>query len=189
MTGVVPIRPTAVVRPGCSAMPCAITSPRCASAVTVASVRPTPLPPTVSSRSQPPASSAAAMEPASRPAASTQVTSAPALRALSAISCAVTASPAAGILTTRTRGRRTLNALQSRRARDQEIARQHAPPGFDDSGSAGDIATRAANPLPRDRFRQHLNQRAGLIDGIGIEHAVAGFRHRDRRPRPRPAMS
>ena len=77
----------------------------------------------------------------------------------------------------RTRGRRTLKPCSPAARAISRSTRQHAPPGLDDSGSAGDIAARPANPLPRDRLRQHLNQRARLIDGIGIEHAVAGFRH------------
>jgi hypothetical protein len=51
ITGVFPILPMAEVRPGCNAMPCAMTSPHWAGATTVASVRPTPLPPIVMSRS------------------------------------------------------------------------------------------------------------------------------------------
>ena len=121
------------------------------------------------------------------PAAVKQTVSAPAARALSAIRSAVTLPP--GILTMRSRGRRTLQSLQSRGARDQEIARPHAPPGLGDETSLGDIAARPAHALPRDRLRQHLRQRPGQIDGIGIEHAVASRPAWPRRPRPRPAAS
>ena len=68
--------------------------------------------------------------------------------------------------------------FQARRARDQQIERANAPPGGDDRTALGDIAAGAANALPRDRLRQHLNHRAGPVDGIGIDHAVATVRHR-----------
>ena len=80
-----------------------------------------------------------------------------------------------------------VQSLHSGSARHQEIARQHAPPGLRDETAGGDIAAGPAHALPRDRLRQHLRHRAGQIDGIGIEHAVASRRAWPRRPRPRPA--
>ena len=68
--GNLPSRPIAAVRPGWSARPWASTSPRWASAVTAASLRPTPLPPIVSRRSQVGDPSASAIDAASRAAAS-----------------------------------------------------------------------------------------------------------------------
>ena len=69
-----------------------------------------------------------------------------------------------------------VQSLQSGSARQQEIARQHAPPGLRDETTGSDIAAGPAHALPRDRLRQHLRHRAGQIDGIGIEHAVASRR-------------
>ena len=146
-----------------------------ASAVTAASVRPTPEPPTIRSRSQSTPSSAAPIDPASRPAAVTKSTSAPAARALSAISSAVTLPP--GILTMRSRGRRTLNRSIPAARAISEIARQHAPSGLHDETAGGDIAAGPAHALPRDRLRQHLRHRTRHFDGIGIEHAVTTRRH------------
>ena len=80
-----------------------------------------------------------------------------------------------------------VQSLQSGGARQQEIARQHAPPGLRDETARGDIAAGPAHALPRNRLRQHLRHRPGQIDGIGIEHAVASRRGWPRRPRPRPA--
>ena len=88
-------------------MPWARILPRAANAVTAASVRPTPEPPTIRSRSHAPSSSAAAIDPASRPAAVKETVSAPVACALSAIRSAVTLPP--GTLTMRSRGRRTFN--------------------------------------------------------------------------------
>src|SRR5258705_126522 len=88
MTGIFPILPTAAVRPGCKAMPWARTSPHRANAPIVASVRPTPLPPMVTSKSHEPVPAAFATRSASRAVASASITSAPAPRAVSAISCA-----------------------------------------------------------------------------------------------------
>ncbi len=156
-----------------------------ASAVTAASVRPTPEPPTIRSRSHAPSSSAAAIDPASRPAAVKQTVSAPAACALSAIRSAVTA--AAGHIDDAQPRTADVQSLQSGGARQQEIARQHAPPGLRDETAGGNIAARPAHALPRNRLRQHLRHRPGQIDGIGIEHAVASRRGWPRRPRPRPA--
>ena len=50
--------------------------------------------------------------------------------------------------------------LNSRGARDHEVARHHAPPHLDDVAARGDIATGPAHALSRDRFRQHLRHRA-----------------------------
>ena len=80
-----------------------------------------------------------------------------------------------------------VQSLQSRRARQQQIARQHAPPGLRDETASGDIAAGPAHALPRDRLRQHLRHRPGNIDGIGIEHAIASHPASPRRPRPRSA--
>ena len=119
------------------------------------------------------------MDAASRPAASEQTTSAPAARALSAdqLRRHRLARKRGNIDDTQARTAH-VQSLQARRARDQEIERANAPPGGDDGGSAGDIAAGAANALPRDRFRQHLNHRTCPIDGIGIDHAIATLRHR-----------
>ena len=109
------------------------------------------------------------------PRRSMETISAPAARALSAIRSAVT-WPAGDIDDAQLRTA-DVQSLQSGRARHQQIARQHAPPGLRDETACGDIAAGPAHALPRDRFRQHLRQRAGQIHGIGIEHAVASLRH------------
>jgi hypothetical protein len=64
-----------------------------------------------------------------------------------------------------------------RRARDQEIAWQHAPPGFSEQTSSGNIAAGPAHALPRYRLRQHLGKRSRPIDGIRVKDAVAVFRN------------
>ena len=108
--------------------------------VTAASVRPTPEPPTIRSRSCAPSSSAAAIDAASRPTA-VKTVSAAAACALSAISSAVTLSP--GTLTMHSRGRRTFN----------RSIRQHAPSG-------DRAAARAARPSRRDSPRRYRRRPA-----------------------------
>ena len=134
-----------------------MTSPRPANAVTVASVRPTPLPPMVMSRSQ------ALLIERFRDR-----------RGIAAFGRNASNLGAGGprALRDQIRSQRTAGNIDdaqarpahaqsrySRRARDQEIARQHAPSGFDDAAARGDIAAGAAHALPRDRLRQHLRQR------------------------------
>ena len=63
------------------------------------------------------------------------------------------------------------------RARDQEIERTNAPPGSDRRACFDDFTARAANALPRRRFRQRLHHRTGLIQQVGIDHAVAAHGH------------
>ena len=61
------------------------------------------------------------------------------------------------------------------RAISRSSARMDRPDAID--GTLGDIVAGAANALPRYRLRQHLNHRAISIDGIGIDHAIASLRH------------
>ena len=118
------------------------------------------------------------MNAASRPAASSQTIAAPAAPALSETSRVVAARPeAAGMLTMRRRGRRTCRRFQSGHSRDQQIERADRLPGADHQTALGDIAAAAANALPRRRLRQHLNQRAIVVDQIGVDHAIAAIRH------------
>ncbi len=116
-------------------------SPRCAKAAIIASVRPTPVPPVVTSTSH----AAGHRSPRrSRPHRALRprlrTTSAPAARAFSAISFAVAALPvAAGILTTRRRGRRTFSLPNPPCARSGDRA--------DERGARGG----SRNQLPRYR--------------------------------------
>ena len=183
------MRPTAEVRPGCRAMPCAMTSPRSANAVTVASVRPTPVPPTIRSRSQALPSSAAAIDAASRAAAVDRHDFGTGARA--ALRDQIRRDAAAGNIDDAQPRTANAQSLQSGGARHQEIARPHAPPGLRDETACRDIAAGPAHALPRNRLRQHLRHRPGQIDGIGIEHAIASLGNRlagldpDRRRRQR----
>jgi len=129
ITGTFSIFPMAAVRPGSSAIPWAMTSPRLARAVIVASLRPTPLPPMVINISQSPLSSALATDCLSRPAALAQIVWVPAARAVSVISCAVAISPElAGISMMRRRGRRTLSRSKpAKRASNRSSGRIHRP--------------------------------------------------------------
>src|SRR5207344_1843647 len=119
--------------------------------------------PIVIRRSHASSPNARATEAASLAAASMLVTSAPAARAVSAIRCAVTSPP----------GSAHHQLLKSRRTGNQEIARRYAPSGARDRATLGNVMPPAPNPLPRDRFSEHLCERPGSINQIGIEHAVA----------------
>ena len=63
-----------------------------------------------------------------------------------------------------------------RRARDQQIKRANALPRRDHGTPFGDVSAAPANALPRYRFRQRLHERTGLIQQVGIDHAVASRR-------------
>ena len=78
----------------------------------------------------------------------------------------------------RSRGRRTLSLSSTGRARDQQSARTERIPLRRGRRSSGDVAAGAPDALPRHGLRQHLGERTGLLDGVGIEHAVASLRHR-----------
>ena len=171
-TGVLPMRPTAEVRPGCSAMPWAMISPRSrqcrhrriGAADAAAADGQQQI---ARARHRAPQQSMRHRGRRRRRQSHRRRRS----RALSAIRSAVTVPP--GILTMRSRGRRTCNlAIPAARAIRRSRA-QDAPPGLDDAAACGNIAAGPAHPLPRDRFRQHLRHRTRLVDGIGIEHAVA----------------
>ncbi len=90
----------------------------------------------------------------------------------------------------RSRGRRTCSALNPAARAIRRSSGPDAPPGCERT-SRGDIATGPPHALPRNGLRQHLHQRPCMIDGVGIDHAVAAIRDRiagldpDRRNRQR----
>ncbi len=173
MAGIFPIRPTAAVRPGCSAMPCAISVPRCSSAVTIASVRPMPVPPIVTSRSQPLVSSAfrdhirlratqsARRRLQHRPSGPISQISSP------------DAPDAAGILTMRKRGRRRLSCSSlAVRAIRRSSGPMRCPAAI--TLSRRDIAAGPAHALPRNSPPPAPCSNDPLsIDGIRGDDAIA----------------
>ena len=78
----------------------------------------------------------------------------------------------AGMLTMRSRGRRTRSRCSPPARATSASSAPDRLPGRNKT-SRRDIAADPPNPLPRDRLRQHLHQRARQIDGIGIDHAIA----------------
>ena len=63
-------------------------------------------------------------------------------------------------------------------SRHQQIERAHRAARTDDKPPSAISPPSAANALPRHRLRQHLNQRAIVVDQIGVDHAIAAIRHR-----------
>ena len=157
-----------------------------ANAVTAASVRPTPVPPTIRSRSQAPSSSAVRDRCGIAPCGSERNDiGAGAARALGD---QIRRHRAAGnIDDAQPRPAHAQSRLVRRRARSGDRAAARAARPRRRRLPAAISRAGAPHPLPRNRLRQHLRHRAGHVDGIGIEHAVATIRHRRRRPRPRPA--
>ena len=121
------------------------------------------------------ASNARAIDAASRAAAAMLVTSAPAARAVSAIRCAVTV--AAGNIDEAQPRPAHHQLLKSRRAAQSGDRRPNAPAGRDDGAAIGNIAPCARTPCPGIASASTCAMRAGFIDQIGIEHAVAAVRH------------
>ena len=162
MTGTAPILPIAAVRPGCNASPCAMTSPRPASAINVASVAPDAA--AADHQQQIAGAGIERFSDRSRVARRglNELDVDPGLAQTSAISFAVMMPP--GTLTTRSRGRRGAAkvALSARRRRSGLHPRSRRPSG--------------ECPAP-ECLRQHLRHRPGWIDQSVIEHAIAAIRN------------
>ena len=63
-------------------------------------------------------------------------------------------------------------------AREQQSGRTDRIPLCRGRRASVDIASSAPDALPRHALRQHLGERTGHLDCVGIEHTVASRRHR-----------
>ena len=164
-------------------------SPRRVSASTVASVRPTPLPPMVTSRSHRSPSSAFAIDDASRPAAS-RVDDIGAGRA-SAFRDQVGRYRVPGRGNIDRSQARTAHRelLQPSRTCQQQIERAKPPPGSDGRLPSAISPPARRTPCPGIASAKPETSDRYEFDRSESTHAIASTRHGDRRLQPRPAVS